>query len=76
MQTIISKSLFKPKVLEYLRLVEKLDQPLTITHEGKPVVQVVPYQITTNLTKELIGTVIKYDDPTKPVSEGIWEALS
>ncbi|OGG27341.1 hypothetical protein A2960_00030 [Candidatus Gottesmanbacteria bacterium RIFCSPLOWO2_01_FULL_39_12b] len=75
MQTLISKSQFKPKVLEYLRLVEKLDQPLTITHEGKPVVQVVPYQITTDLTKELIGSVIRYEDPTKPVPLNEWEVL-
>ncbi len=75
MQTTVSKSQFKPKALEYLRLVEKLNQPLIITHEGKPVVQVIPYQITTDLAKELLGSVVKYEDPAKPVSLNEWEVL-
>lgn len=75
MQTTVSKSQFKPKALEYLRLVEKLDQTLTITHAGKPVVQVVPYETSKNHAQKLLGTVIKYEDPAKPVSENVWEAM-
>lgn len=76
MQTVMSKSQFKPKALEYLRIVERLNQPLTITHEGKPVIQVVPYtQKKKNPLQELAGTVIEYQNPTEPIGEGEWEAL-
>lgn len=76
MQTVISKSQFKPQVLEYLRLVEKSKQPLTITHEGKPVVQIVPYaKSVKSILAQLRGSVISYKDPTEPVGLDHWEAL-
>lgn len=74
--TTISKSQFKPKALEYLRMVEKKKQPLTITHEGKPVVQIVPYtKSVKSVLAELKGSVISYKDPTEPVGLDLWEAL-
>jgi prevent-host-death family protein len=76
MQQIISKSQFKPQVLEYLRQVEKTKNPLIITHGGKPVIKVIPYsEKPEDLLKELRGTVVKYIAPTKPVDQKEWEAL-
>ena len=77
MQIVISKSQFKPKVLEYLRKVEKEKKPLTITHGGKPVVRVIPYEEKGDeeILKELRGSVVYYKEPTKPVGLSDWEAL-
>lgn len=76
MNTTISKSQFKPHVLEYLRLVEKKKQPIIITHEGKPVVKILPYQDDYKKQLEAFrGTVIKFEDPTEPIGENDWEAL-
>lgn len=76
MQQTISKSQFKPQVLEYLRIVEKLKKPLIITHAGKPVVKVVPYSETPkNALQTLRNTVVEYKQPTKPVAEKEWEVL-
>ena len=77
MNTIVSKSQFKPKALEYLRLVEDLKRPLTITHGGKPVVRIIPYvDDQPKRALSLKGTVLLYDNPTDPVGEDDWEALS
>lgn len=76
MQTTVSKSQFKPQVLEYLRLVEKSKKPLIITHEGKPVVQVIPYSEDPKKKLEALqGSVIQYKYPSKPVGLDEWEAL-
>ncbi|MBI4991012.1 type II toxin-antitoxin system Phd/YefM family antitoxin [Candidatus Gottesmanbacteria bacterium] len=75
MQQTISKSQFKPQVLEYLRIVEKLKKPLIITHAGKPVVKVIPYsEEQKDVLQALRNTVIDYKQPTKPAAEE-WEAL-
>jgi len=77
MNTSVSKSQFKPKALEYLRLVEQLKQPLVITHGGKPVVRILPYvDDRKQALKSLKGTVVSYTDPLKPVAQTDWEALS
>lgn len=76
LQTVISKSQFKPQVLEYLRMVEQNKQPLTITHAGKPVVQVVPYtQKDVSALARLRGSIISYTKPFDPVGVDDWEAL-
>ena len=77
MQMIISKSQFKPKVLEYLREVEEKKKTLTITHKGKPVVKVEPFMTKSDedILKKLKGSVTYYKDPTKPVGLSDWEAL-
>lgn len=75
-QTVISKSQFKPQVLEYLRMVEQLKEPLTITHNGKPVVQVVPYKKKVRDARAILrGSVISYTSPNEPVGLDHWEAL-
>lgn len=74
----VSKAQFKPHVLEYLRLVEKDKKPLTITHAGKPVVQIVPFgskKTDDEILQGLRGSVLKYDDPTEPVGLDDWELL-
>lgn len=76
MLTTVSKSQFKPKALEYLRLVEELKRPLTITHAGKPVVRVIPYTSDTPSSQALAGTVISYVDPTKPIAVSDWEVVT
>lgn len=76
MLSTVSKSQFKPKALEYLRLVEELKRPLTITHGGKPVVRVIPYAGDQMLPAiSLVGTVVSYLNPTDPVGESDWEAV-
>lgn len=70
MSQVISKSQFKPKVLEYLRRVEESKQPLIITHQGKPVVQIAPYSKNAKeLLKTLRNTVLEYKKPTQPVAQ-------
>lgn len=78
MQLVVSKSQFKAKALEYLRKVEEEKQPLTITHAGKPVVQVTPYKEESDpeiILKSLRGTVKYYENPTEPVGVEDWEVL-
>lgn len=76
MQTTVSKSQFKPQVLEYLRLVEKNKKPLIITHAGKPVIQVIPYSEDPKKKLEALrGSVIYYKNPTEPVGLDDWEVL-
>ena len=75
MLNTISKSQFKPKALEYLRLVEQRKRSLTITHGGKPVVRIIPYADDQSFSAQsLSGTVVSYTDPTHPVGEKDWEA--
>lgn len=79
-QQTVSKSQFKTHALELLRNVEKLKQPLIITHEGKPVVEVIPYKEKQEsdpeaILKSLRGTLIYYKDPDKPVGLEDWEVL-
>jgi prevent-host-death family protein len=73
---MISKSLFKSHLLEYLRKVETGKKPLIITHGGKPVAKVIPYNEDADMIlKSLQGSVITYRDPYDPVGEEDWEGL-
>lgn len=78
MHQTVSKSQFKAQALEYLRLVQAQKQPLIITHAGKPVIKVTPYQEESDpeaILQSLRGTVLKYEDPTEPVGLEDWEVL-
>lgn len=76
MQTIISKSQFKPQVLEYLRMVEQQKKPLVITHAGKPVAKVIPYtKSDDSALARLRGSVVSYKNPFDPAGLEDWEAL-
>lgn len=75
-QDTISKSKFKPRVLEILREVEQSRKELIITDRGKPVLKIVPFtEKPSEILKTLRGTVTQYKDPTKPVDSS-WNALS
>lgn len=81
MQQLVSKSQFKAKALEYLRMVQEKKQTLTVTHKGEPVAQVVPYkEAVRKKDKEILdslrGTLTYYKDPNKPAAPASdWEAL-
>ena len=78
MNTTISKSQFKPKALEYFRMVEEKQIQLVVTDFGRPVVDIVPHKklpVTTDPLLRLKGSVLKYEDPFEPVGLEDWEAL-
>lgn len=69
MQQFISKSQFKAQALEYLREVEKHKESLIITHAGKPVAKVIPFQEEDKdktIRASLKGSVLYYKDPNEP----------
>ena len=69
MGNMISKSKFKIRASYYFREVEKNGKSLIISDRGKPVVKIVPYNEDPEKTlKSLRNTVIKYIEPTEPVS--------
>ena len=66
---MISKSEFKLRASHYFREVEKTGKHLIISDHGKPVVKIVPYsEDPEEDLKSLRNTVIKYIEPTEPVS--------
>jgi prevent-host-death family protein len=72
----VSKSQFKARALEYFRTVETSHKPVVITDRGRPVLKIVPYnEDPEEILKDLRGSVVKYEDPTKPVGEADWKAL-
>ena len=76
MSTVVSKSAFKARALEFFRAVERTGRELVVTDHGRPVLKVVPYsRDPAEALKALRGSVLRYDDPTKPVGEDDWESL-
>ncbi len=76
MQAEVSKSQFKAKALEFLRRVEATGEPLVITDNGRPTVEVLRYRSDQRTPLErLRGSVVDYQDPTEPVGDTDWEAL-
>jgi prevent-host-death family protein len=76
MAKLVSKATFKPRVLQFLRDVEKTGEELIITDRGRPVAKVVPFtQDAEELLRPLRNSVIEYRDPTAPVGLEGWEAL-
>ena len=78
MKQMVSKSQFKPKSLEYFRLIEESGQPLIITDRGRPVLKVIPYSETADSVDPLSilrNSVLRYDDPLEPVAPEDWKAL-
>lgn len=75
---VVSKAEFKPKALEYLRLVEHQRLPLVISHRGKPVVKLVPMpkvKAAIDDLKTLRGSVMEYKQPFAPIGAKDWEIL-
>lgn len=76
MSQMISKSAFKPKVLEILRKIEKSGKELIITDHGRPVLKIVPFTQRDWAADlgELRHSVLKYEDPLEPI-ESDWEVM-
>ena len=69
MEHQVSKSKFKFHALQYFREVERTGKALIITDRGKPVLKIVPYSTEPEETlKMLRNSIIKYENPTDPVS--------
>ena len=76
MEHIVSKSQFKPRSLEYFRLIEESGETMIITDRGKPVLKVMPYTDNSeDRVKVLRISVLEYADPTQPVALEDWKAL-
>ena len=76
MESPVSKSQFKAQALQYLRAVEKNKKPLILTHNGKPVIKIVPYKENPQaILKSLRDTLLFYKNPTEPIGVEDWEAL-
>jgi len=73
----VSKSKFKAKALEYFRQVEASGEPLIITDNGKPTLEIRRIGSQGDDTFEVLkGSVLWYDRPFDPVDEDEWEALA
>lgn len=73
----VSKSQFKAKALEFFRQVEAGGEPIVITDNGRPTLEIRRYQqpIPDPLAA-LRGSVLRYDDPFGPVGEEDWKMLA
>ena len=70
----ISKTMFKPKIFEYLRMVEKNHDTIMLTDHGRPVAEVIPFGLSSRTALEKMrGLVCEYIDPLEPVAEK-WDA--
>ena len=70
----VSKSYFKTHALRVLRDIEQSGEPRIITDRGKPTLEVRKLrQQNKNPLDVLSGTVVKFVDPTDPVSDSDWE---
>ena len=77
METEVSKSQFKAKALEILRRVEATGEPVLVTDHGKPTIEVRRHRPLERSPLDLLrGSVVDYLDPTEPVGEQDWEALT
>ncbi len=76
MERMVSKSQFKPRSLEYFRMIEESGEALIITDRGRPVLKVIPYTSDPeDRLKILRNSVLRYDDPKEPVAPEDWKAL-
>ena len=72
----VSKSELKPHALRYFRQVERTRQEIIVTDRGRPVLKIVPYTEDPRAAlRQLRGSVVKYEDPMRPVAVEDWESL-
>ncbi len=77
LESEVSKSQFKAKALEILRRVEATGEPVLVTDHGKPTIEVRRHRSLERSPLDLLrGSVVDYLDPTEPVGEQDWEALT
>ncbi|MBM5810127.1 MAG: type II toxin-antitoxin system Phd/YefM family antitoxin [Cyanobacteria bacterium M_surface_9_m1_291] len=76
----VSKSQCKARALALFRQIEATGEPVVITDQGRPALEVRPYRPTpseqTDPLQMLRGSVLRYDDPFAPVAEGDWDSLA
>ena len=72
MKSEISKSRFKAQALEFFREIEATGTPVIITDHGKPALEVRRFRDRKPLDT-LKGSVIRYEEATKPVADDDWE---
>lgn len=71
----VSKSQFKARALEFFREVESSGEPLIITDNGRPALEIRPYTPTgEDPRKRLKGSVLGYEQPTEPIEPDAWES--
>ena len=76
MAEAVSKSQFKAKALEFFRQVEASGEPIVITDNGRPTLEIRRYQQRTQDPLEILrGSVLRYENPTEPVSDDDWDML-
>ena len=68
-----SKYYFKSHALELLRWIVGTKDPRILNNRGRPVLKVRPYR-EEDPREKLLGTLLRYEDPTEPTGEA-WEAL-
>lgn len=75
MQTF-SKSQFKARALEIMRVVEATGESIRITDHGRVVLELKPATdaVAEDALAQLRGSVLQYDSPFEPVGEDLWEA--
>lgn len=76
MVRLVSKALFNRRVLSYLREVQLTGNSIVFTSRGIPVLKLVPFTAEqSSVSERLLGSVIKYVNPTDPVAVADWDAL-
>lgn len=76
MSSVVSKSQFKAKALEYFRQVQANGECIVVTDHGMPAIEVRKYHhIEDSPLDALKGSVLEYTEPTEPVADSDWEAL-
>lgn len=78
MASQVSKSKFKAKALEFFRQVETSGEPIIVTDNGRPTLEIrrLPPQRDGDPLQRLKGSVLWYDRPFDPaVDEDEWDVL-
>ena len=71
---IISKTDFKAQALKVFRDIEKTGKSRIITDRGKPTLEIRKLRESNKSPLEVLkGTVVKFTNPTNPVSDDDWE---
>lgn len=72
----VTKTEFKAKALEYFRQIEASGESVIVTDHGKPVLEVRKYYSNhRNPLDVLRGTVMRYENPLRPVAGSMWESI-
>lgn len=77
-QLIVSKSKFKAKALEYFRMVQTTGNPVLVSHNEDPVIQVSLYNPTNSqkdLFKKLSNAITYLGDIESPVGVNDWKVI-